>query len=166
MKTRAPSTFDISAAVAGAIACALLVTLGLRAAATPTDARERLVALNGQVDEAARLLGQPSPGGAIDATCGGADSGISRVRSALTAVANKAGVSQATIDVRAAPADGNVTPLIVHFEATGDYSGVIHALSDMTVIKPTLLVDTVDITAHTSTATLSLTGRSFCSAPI
>lgn len=149
---------------------ALVGSAGLAILAAPPDFDERMDALEMRKREVQRSFTRlgAAPADADRVLCRQTTAQLSQeLRAALTTHATQAGLSLSGVEIGP---DGSVlgetlVPVRVRFEVEGAYDGVIGSLDLLGQLRPSIFVDTVDLTSKSTGVTLSLTGRVFCVAP-
>ena len=149
------------AAVAAALFCVVLSSL-----AKPDHFKARLAGLDrmaARIDAIAAKPGDPSayPPGAV---CGDAPGRAGEIlKQRLASLASVGGVAVTNVAVDAGDgAGGELTPVKLHFEASGAYDSVLLLVDTLGKSQPQLFVDTADLKPATSTVDLKLAGYIYC----
>lgn len=155
----------LAGVVAGVVA--VLGALVLAATAKPQDFKARLAALEADTAEAAQLTGRNGMAAPAGAVCGSADDAEgARLQAQLVRVAQQTGLQNPTVEVRNAGPAGSkakLGALTVKLEATGGYDSALRLLEQMGGLRPTIFIDTFDITSKTTAVSVAVEGRAFCS---
>jgi hypothetical protein len=168
MSLRPLSMLELSGAVAAALACALASAAGLVVVARPSHFAARLGAVEADADQAGKLLRQAPLQPAAAALCSSAlSSEADALRAQLTGLAGGLGLQHPVVDIAPdpAPRPGRLAPLRIKISGAGSYEAVLGVVGRLAAVRPSVFVDTVDLTSRTSFIAFAVTGRVFCSAP-
>jgi hypothetical protein len=170
--TRAPHKLGFSVAVAAMVGLmvAVVTSAELAALARPSGYEVRIAAATQNAERLRRLLaGDPTTGPfGWDAICRQTpDREVQQLRKDIAVQADAAKLTVGGLEVgpdyQEALGD-TLSPLRVRLEAQGPYQGAVSLLAVLAQSRPTLFVDSVDLTSRTSSVTLKLSGRVYCSA--
>lgn len=154
----------------GAVPLASAYT-ALCALAMPEHYKQRLRALDGQLERARSLMSAPGDPGAYpaDALCQGApDQAALELRRKLQGLAASTGVSIAGVVVTPELPDSSgseaaLTGVKLQFQSEGSYEAVVGMLGALTKSRPEIFVDTLDLRSHAALVKLQMSGRAYCS---
>jgi hypothetical protein len=164
--------FDIQTPVLAAglaAAGAIGAVLGAAHLARPDDFAARLAVVEqkmARVRELGAGAGRPDTFPA-DAACAQTARGAEDVRRQIAGLASQLNLEVSQLDVAPTPPAGSsrLAPLQLRFEVDGPYAGAVDLVRRLETVRPMVFVDTVDLTSKTSSVTLAVSGRAFCSAP-
>lgn len=168
--SRAPPDIRL---VAAAVLIAMAAAWGgfalLRAAAQPSHAHERLLALEdhtARIERAHREFGDPGAY-AQRAICQTRLSEAGdRLKTRLSQAAASVGLPSPTVSLDTPgsfqPAD-RLVPIVFEVDVKGRYEAVLGLLRLLEADEPEIFADTLDLTSDTKEVSLKLTGRVLCS---
>lgn len=155
----------VAAAVLGG-AMAIVTATGLSALARPADRAERLVQLERKLDRLETLQrgaageGPVYPRGAICRE--GVGRGVGLVEQKVRAQLGQARLATIAFEP-STPVGDSLMAVSFRFEIEGSYEDTVSLLRGLDAARPTLFVDSVDLVSRTSTVSLRLSGRFYCS---
>lgn len=158
---------DLGVAAGLALSSALVMSMLLAAIASPKALTARVSALQGQSDEAARLLQRSrAPAGyPLDAVCSkSVDRQARDLRDALQGYAGALQLSVTGVEIEPVVARSGLAPIRLRFQASGSYESAVRLLGALADQRPLIFADSVDMTSRTTSVTLVFTGRAYCSA--
>jgi hypothetical protein len=144
----------------------------LSAMAKPRDYDARVAAADEKAHRLQRVLRANAPNGPFgwDAICRQPPAReVQQLRKDITAQAEAAKLTLASLEVGPdyqASLGETLSPLRVRLEAEGGYEGALGLLAGLAEAKPSLFIDTLDLSSRTSSVSLKLSGRVYCSAGI
>lgn len=159
---------DLVAAGLAAAAAALVFGVVLASLAAPRDFDARVAAIQTKTQETEGLLKPLRDRGPYgpEALCAHEPSEQARrLRELLEAESARGGLAVDSLDVRPEPAaeiSERVTPVRLRVSVTGGYESAVALAARLARERPTLFVDSLDLTPKVSNVTLSLSGRVFC----
>ena len=161
---------SIATAVVLMGASAVFAAVEFAALAKPTHYSQRMAAATAQTESLRRQMGAATTGGRYgwDAICRQpVERAVLQARQDLNHQAElaKLGLNALEVGPDYQSALGqSLAPLRVRFEARGGYDGALALLAALAQSRPTLFIDSLDLSSQTSSVTLKLSGRVYCSA--
>lgn len=161
---------EIVVAMAVAISCTIGVVMGLHGMAKPIGFDQRMAGVEQDLDQVSQILGRRGATTAFpaDAICVATTSSseAEKLRLRIMQAATLSGLDQTTVTVSPQDAgSARLIPLRVRIDASGSYPAAINTINRLSLVRPTLFLDTVDLNSKTSIVNLTISGRVFCSAP-
>jgi type II secretion system (T2SS) protein M len=154
----------VAAAMIGG-AVAVVAATGLAALARPADRAERLAQVERKLDRLETLQraageGPIYPRGAICRE--GVGRGVGLVEQKVRAQLGQARLATIAFEP-STPVGDSLMAVGFRFETEGSYEDAMTLLRGLDAARPTLFVDSVDLVSKTSTVSLRLSGRFYCS---
>ena len=155
----------VAAAMIGG-AVAVVAATGLAALARPADRAERLAQVERKLERLETLQrgaageGPTYPRGAICRE--GVGRGVGLVEQKVRAQLGQARLTTIAFDP-STPVGDSLMAVGFRFETEGSYEDAMTLLRGLDAARPTLFVDSVDLVSKTSTVSLRLSGRFYCS---
>jgi hypothetical protein len=151
-----------------AVGLALAAVAGLVALAKPRDFEARVAQVEAQTAEAATLLAGRSgtkayPAGAVCPEASPAEA--AKLQAQLAQALGAAQLEPARLEIQPGAASRGLAPLAFEVEAGGSYEAAMAGLQQLSALRPMVIVDTADLVSRTSSVTLAISGRVYCSAP-
>lgn len=164
------TALSIASAAALATACAVAMSLLLTGLSSPPDFQQHIAALEQKIAGARQVLRPHLEGSGYgaDAVCKKAlGQEVQLLRKDVVAQADAAKLMVSGLDI--APDNQTslgetLAPLRLKLQAEGSYEGALSLMAGLARERPMIFVDTVDLGSKTSSVTLKLSGRVYCSA--
>ena len=150
-----------------AVGVSLATVVILATVAKPDQFDARKASVEASAEAAARSIGRrPPPALSPGAVCEDTATDAARLQGAILRVAQASQLADLEVSVTpltSEPTAPRLRALTVTLEATGGYDSALMAVRDLTSIRPLLYLDSVDLASRTSSVSLSVSGRAFCS---